>query len=81
MPRAQKKKITACNPIDPVRISELAAKAYRELGYRTVTFGDGSIGVLNCPPKTIRLMNTFQALLMDEVDPPPMTDPTLQGDP
>jgi hypothetical protein len=69
---------SALKSISPERISELAAQAYRELGYRMMTFGDGTVGVLNCPAKTVRLMNAFQALLMDEVDPPPMTDPDLQ---
>jgi hypothetical protein len=78
--KTKTKKVSALKSISPVRISELAAQAYRALGYQMVTFADGSVGVLRCPRKTIELMNTFQALLMDEVDPPPMTDPELQGD-
>ncbi len=70
---------SACKTITPARISQIALGAYKACGYRTVSFPDGSVGVLKCAPKTILLMNTFQALLMDEVDPPPMGDPDLNG--
>lgn len=56
--------------LTPARISEIAGQAYRLLGYRSVRFRDGSFGILKCPAKTISLMNTFQELLMNEVDPP-----------
>lgn len=52
----------------PEQLSELASRAYRDLGYRVVTFRDGSKGVLKCPAKTINLMNRIQALILEALE-------------
>lgn len=64
--------------LTPERVSEIAHEAYRRMGYETFRFGDGSIGVLKCPTKTVELMNLFQMLLIEEVDPsePLVEDPS-----
>lgn len=74
---AEEKRLT------PRRISEIALAAYRAMGYRVIDFGGGDLGILKCPPKTVALMATFQALLMDEVDPPirPVEEPALPPTP
>ncbi len=52
----------------PGRLSELVLQAYKDLGYRTVRFGDGTVGVLKCPAKTIALVNRLQDLVMLELE-------------
>jgi hypothetical protein len=49
------------------KLEMLVRRAYRDLGYQTITFRDGSIGVLKCPAKTINLMNHFSELIAREL--------------
>lgn len=62
--------------LTPERLSDLAKKAYTLLGYRTVNFGDGAVGVLGCPSKTIRLMNAFQDLILEAIETAPTPKPS-----
>lgn len=52
---------------DAEGVQSLALEAYRMNGYETVSFRDGTIGVLQCSNRTLRLMNTFQKLLLKAV--------------
>ncbi len=51
------------------RLDQLVKQAYRDMGYETVRFRDGSVGVLKCPSKTIALMNRLTQLVMAELEP------------
>lgn len=50
-------------PLTLEELGKLADRAYRDLGYEVVVFRNGSIGVLRCPAKTIRLMNRLLELV------------------
>ncbi len=55
-------------PLTVDRLNAIVEEAYVRCGYRLVDFGDGQgKGVLNCPKKTITLVNTIQALLVNEI--------------
>jgi len=55
------------NVLTPERIGELASLAYKLAGYEVLRMGDGTHAVSKCGPKTIDLMNKFQALLVNEI--------------
>lgn len=60
-------------PLTVGRLNRLVEEAYKRCGYQLVDFGDGGgKGVLNCPKKTITLVNMIQALLVNEI--PEATD-------
>lgn len=56
--------------ISPAAIYDLALRAYREVGFKTTRHPDGRVEVMDVPTETQALMDTFQAMLCDAVDPP-----------
>lgn len=55
-------------PLTAEKASQLALEAYKRCDYQIVDFGHGRQGVLRCPKRTIELMNTYQALLMNAIE-------------
>lgn len=54
------------------RVNKLAHLAYKLCGYEVIKFGKGRPdGIVKCSAKTIDLMNTFQTLLVNEIDGTP----------
>jgi len=47
---------------------DVSARAYRQMGYGVLTFGDGAVGVLRCSSKTRRLVDTLLSLAQQDIE-------------